>query len=106
MVGWFKGLSSAFLSIRTARLLVLAGTERLDKELMIGQMQGKFQLSVVPETGHMIHEVRFDLAVSLWWPSNTSAVIQDSPERLAEILVEFWRRNERVVVGVKKVGEM
>ena len=57
MTGWFKGLSSSFLSVRTARLLVLAGTERLDKELMIGQMQGKFQLSVVPETGHMIHEV-------------------------------------------------
>ena len=57
-VGWFRGLSSSFLTIRTARLLVLAGTERLDKELMIGQMQGKFQLAVVPETGHMIHEAR------------------------------------------------
>lgn len=59
ITGWFRGLSSSFLAIRTARLLVLAGTERLDKELMIGQMQGKFQLAVVPETGHMIHEVSF-----------------------------------------------
>ncbi|PAV16086.1 phosphatase methylesterase [Pyrrhoderma noxium] len=83
---WFKGLSSSFLSVRAARLLVLAGTDRLDKELMIGQMQGKFQLVVVPDTGHMIHE--------------------DNPERLAEILVEFWKRNERVIVGVKKVGEL
>ena len=66
--------------------MVLAGTDRLDKELMIGQMQGKFQLVVVPDTGHMIHE--------------------DNPARLAEILVEFWRRNARVVVGVKKVGEL
>ena len=57
IVGWFKGLSSSFLSVRAARLLVLAGTDRLDKELMIGQMQGKFQLVVVPDTGHMIHEV-------------------------------------------------
>lgn len=40
-----------------ARLLVLAGTERLDKELMIGQMQGKFQLVVIPNVGHMLHEV-------------------------------------------------
>lgn len=55
--GWFKGLSAAFLAARTARLLVLAGTDRLDKELMIGQMQGKFQLVVVPNTGHMLHEV-------------------------------------------------
>lgn len=30
---------------------------------------------------------------------------QDDPTRLAEVLVEFWRRNERVIAGVKKVGE-
>jgi protein phosphatase methylesterase 1 len=30
---------------------------------------------------------------------------KDNPTRLAEILVDFWRRNERVVVGIKKVGE-
>ncbi|OCH94861.1 protein phosphatase methylesterase [Obba rivulosa] len=83
---WFKGLSSKFLAARTARLLVLAGAERLDRELMIGQMQGKFQLVVVPNVGHMVHE--------------------DDPTRLAEVMVEFWRRNERVVVGMKKVGEL
>ncbi|TFK82185.1 protein phosphatase methylesterase [Polyporus arcularius HHB13444] len=83
---WFTGLSSKFLASRTARLLILAGTERLDKELMIGQMQGKFQLVVIPGVGHMVHE--------------------DDPRRMADVLVEFWRRNERVVVGVKKVGEL
>ncbi|ETW82639.1 Esterase/lipase/thioesterase [Heterobasidion irregulare TC 32-1] len=83
---WFTGLSASFLNARTARLLVLAGTDRLDKELMIGQMQGKFQMVVVPGTGHMLHE--------------------DDPVKLAETLVEFWRRNERVVVGVKKVGDL
>ncbi|QRW11676.1 alpha/beta hydrolase family protein [Ceratobasidium sp. AG-Ba] len=83
---WFKGLSDSFLAARTARLLVLAGTDRLDKTLMIGQMQGKFQMVVVPDVGHMLHE--------------------DNPERLAEIIVEFWRRNERVVAGIKKVGEL
>lgn len=57
-LGWFKGLSSSFLACRTARLLVLAGTDRLDKELMIGQMQGKFQMEVIPEVGHMLQEVR------------------------------------------------
>ena len=55
--GWFTGLSSKFLSARTARLLVLAGAERLDKELMIGQMQGKFQLVVLAGVGHLLHEV-------------------------------------------------
>ncbi|KAG9124156.1 Protein with carboxyl methyl esterase activity [Ceratobasidium sp. 392] len=83
---WFAGLSESFLAARAARLLVLAGTDRLDKTLMIGQMQGKFQMVVVPDAGHMLHE--------------------DNPERLAEIIVEFWRRNERVVAGIKKVGEL
>lgn len=58
-VGWFTSLSKLFLSARTARLLVLAGTERLDRELMIGQMQGKFQLSVITGVGHMLQEVRY-----------------------------------------------
>ncbi|KAH9978903.1 protein phosphatase methylesterase [Lactifluus volemus] len=84
--GWFTGLSAAFLAARTARLLVLAGTDRLDRELMIGQMQGKFQMVVVPNTGHMLHE--------------------DDPLTLSRTLVEFWRRNERVVVGIKKVGDL
>ncbi|KAF8872590.1 Alpha/Beta hydrolase protein [Infundibulicybe gibba] len=83
---WFTGLSSHFLAARTARLLVLAGTDRLDKELMIGQMQGKFQMEVVPGVGHMLQE--------------------DDPTRLAEILVDFWRRNERVVTGIKRVGDL
>jgi protein phosphatase methylesterase 1 len=38
---WFGGMSEKFLGSRGAKLLVLAGTDRLDKELMIGQMQGK-----------------------------------------------------------------
>lgn len=37
---WFIGLSGKFLAARGGKLLLLAGTDRLDKELMIGQMQG------------------------------------------------------------------
>lgn len=37
---WFTGMSGKFLSGKGAKLLILAGTDRLDKELMIGQMQG------------------------------------------------------------------
>ncbi|THU97124.1 protein phosphatase methylesterase [Dendrothele bispora CBS 962.96] len=83
---WFEGLSKMFLSARAARLLVLAGTDRLDNDLMINQMQGKFQMTVVPGTGHMLHE--------------------DDPTHLAGILVEFWRRNEKLSVGIKKVGDL
>jgi protein phosphatase methylesterase 1 len=38
---WFTGMSGKFLTGRGAKLLLLAGTDRLDKELMIGQMQGE-----------------------------------------------------------------
>lgn len=39
--GWFVGLSKKFLEAKGGKLLLLAGTDRLDKELMIGQMQGE-----------------------------------------------------------------
>lgn len=48
-------------------------------------MQGKFQLMVVPGVGHMLQE--------------------DDPTGTAKILIDFWRRNERLIAGVKKVGE-
>ena len=56
-----------FLAARTARILVLAGAERLDKELMIGQMQGKFQMVVVPGVGHMVQEVFYPLSGRIWF---------------------------------------
>ena len=31
------------------QILILAGTDRLDKELMVGQMQGRFQLVLLPQ---------------------------------------------------------
>jgi protein phosphatase methylesterase 1 len=31
---------------------------------------------------------------------------KDDPVTLAQTLVEFWQRNERVVVGIKKVGDL
>ncbi|KAF3206465.1 putative carboxyl methyl esterase [Orbilia oligospora] len=53
---WFVGLSRKFLEAKGGKLLILAGTDRLDKELIIGQMQGKYQLLVLPEVGHFLHE--------------------------------------------------
>lgn len=35
---WYTHLSQHFLAARAAKLLVLAGQERLDRELMVGQM--------------------------------------------------------------------
>lgn len=104
LTGWFQDLSAKFLSARAAKLLVLAGTDRLDKTLMIGSMQGmcgfradtavnkthallpyfsagKFQMDIFAEAGHAIHE--------------------DQPDRLAQCLVEFGKRNKRLVLPPK-----
>jgi pimeloyl-ACP methyl ester carboxylesterase len=76
-LGWFTGLSKKFLEMKGGRLLVLAGSDRLDKDLMIGQMQGKFQLVLLPESSHSIHE--------------------DQPDKLAAVLLEFWDHNQPLV---------
>lgn len=84
---WFASLSSKFLEAKGGKLLILAGTDRLDRELMIGQMQGKYQLSVFPEAGHFVHE--------------------DQPEKAASIVAEFYRRNDRsTLVLPPKVDEL
>ena len=67
--GWYQGLSQMFLDLSVPKLLCLAGTDRLDKTLTVGQMQGKFQLSLIPAAGHAIHE--------------------DEADRIAELLTQF-----------------
>jgi protein phosphatase methylesterase 1 len=82
---WFVGLSGKFLGARGGKLLLLAGTDRLDKELMIGQMQGKYQLQVYPDAGHFIHE--------------------DLPAKTATALMDFWKRNDGKLILPPKVQE-
>ena len=45
-----------FLSCSVPKMLLLAGVDRLDKDLTVGQMQGKFQMQVLPQCGHAVHE--------------------------------------------------
>ncbi|KAI8390339.1 Alpha/Beta hydrolase protein [Blakeslea trispora] len=78
---WFQDLSQKFLSFPTAKLLLLAGTDTLDKPLMIAQMQGKFQLDIFPDSGHFLQE--------------------DVPSKTAQCLIEFWKRNRRLVLPPK-----
>jgi len=68
---WFNDLSKVFLSVRVPKLLVLADDESLDRELTIGQMQGKYQALVVPNCGHSIQE--------------------DDPRRFSSALLHFLR---------------
>jgi hypothetical protein len=55
-VEWFDGLTKCFLSVKVPKILLLAASDRMDTDLTIAQMQGKFKLSVVNNTGHIIHE--------------------------------------------------
>ena len=41
--GWFENLSNNFLAAPAAKLLMLAGVDRLDKDLTVGQMQVSFR---------------------------------------------------------------
>lgn len=78
---WFVDLSLTFVTCNSAaknvaKLLLLSTSETLDKELMIGQMQGKYQLVVFNNslmTGHFIQE--------------------DIPQQFGCAVLELMRRN-------------
>lgn len=81
-IGWYQGLSESFLSCGCPKLLLLANTDRLDKPLTIAQMQGKFQLVVLEDVGHTIHE--------------------DSPIKTANIIVDFIKRQLQLKLILEK----
>ena len=57
---WFIGLTKAFLCCNIPKMLMLAGIERMDKDLTIAQMQGKYKLSIMKNVGHIMHEDKQD----------------------------------------------
>ena len=57
-VEWFSGLTKIFLDLRIPKQLLLAGSERMDKELTVAHMQGRFKMIVIDNVGHVIHEDR------------------------------------------------
>ena len=55
-MGWFTKLSLKFLSVQATKILFLEGIDRLDMVLTVGQIQGKFQMQVLPQARHAVHE--------------------------------------------------
>ncbi|KAH0794460.1 protein phosphatase methylesterase 1 [Histomonas meleagridis] len=53
---WFKGFADAFLNCKPYKVLVLPDINRLDTPFTIGHMTGKFQLEVILNTYHCVHE--------------------------------------------------
>uniref|UniRef100_A0A3B4UC95 Protein phosphatase methylesterase 1 n=1 Tax=Seriola dumerili TaxID=41447 RepID=A0A3B4UC95_SERDU len=72
--GWFRGTSNLFLACNLPKLLLLAGIDRLDRDLTIGQMQGKFMMQVLPPCGHAVQE--------------------DKPDKVAEAVAAFLLRHK------------
>jgi protein phosphatase methylesterase 1 len=54
--GWFRGLTHCFLSVNTIKELVVADSDRLDREMMIAQMQGKYKHCILHNVGHILQE--------------------------------------------------
>ncbi|ODV77112.1 protein phosphatase methylesterase [Suhomyces tanzawaensis NRRL Y-17324] len=74
---WFHALTENFLKFKSPKLLILSTHETLDKNLIIGQMQGKYQLVVFNnsnKSGHFVHE--------------------DLPKQVCICVLDFLRRNE------------
>jgi protein phosphatase methylesterase 1 len=83
---WFKGLNSNFLGCQMPKILILAQADRMDKELTIAQMQGKFKLVVfTSQVGHLIHE--------------------DDPDQTADNLLKFLRQF-RVPLNIEQLARM
>lgn len=83
---WFTGLSDQFVNLKgVSKELILSGNDQgsqnLDKTLMIGQMQGKYQLVVFNDGGHFIHE--------------------DCDYKVAITLSEFVKRNDNKLIEIK-----
>lgn len=77
--GWFAGLSALFLSCTMPKMLLLAGSDRLDTPMMIAHMQGKLQLEVLADAGHSVQE--------------------DQPRDTARKLAEFVLRHRLSTTG-------
>ncbi|RLN47092.1 hypothetical protein BBJ29_002512 [Phytophthora kernoviae] len=76
---WFIGLSEQFLGLKEAKILVLAGSDRLDTALVRGQMMGKFEMRIMYGSGHAIQE--------------------DCPDQVATAIMEFSGRCARTLSG-------
>ncbi|KAI4260420.1 MAG: hypothetical protein LQ352_000282 [Teloschistes flavicans] len=104
---WFTGLSKKFLDAKGGKLLILAGTDRLDKELMIGQMQGQyplFRFEIHLVTARLDVLGRYQLQV---FPDAGHFIQEDQPAKTAMVLVDFYRRNDRsALVLPPKVGDL
>ena len=81
---WYTGVNRKFFSVRAPKILFIADVERMDTDMNRGNMQGLFQLAVVPGTGHHMHE--------------------DNPEGVAKYVFGFLDRYKLSASWMERMG--
>ena len=62
-------MSRDFLATHCQKQLIVAGSDRIDRDMMIAQMQGKYKHTILHGVGHVVQE--------------------DNPQEIARQLLEF-----------------
>lgn len=75
--GWFKGFGEKFIKLPVYKVLMLTNINNMDKTFIIGHMSGKFQLEIVKNANHCLHE--------------------DNPEAVTRIVSRFIQRISEVI---------
>ena len=100
---WFIGLTKAFLSCNIPKTLMLAGIERMDKDLTIAQMQGKYKLSILRGVGHIMHEDKPEEVMKVIKDFITTFRITAKEEEMKPIIGKLGNQdpNQKVVIPMK-----
>ena len=100
---WFIGLTKAFLSCNIPKTLMLAGIERMDKDLTIAQMQGKYKLSILRGVGHIMHEDKPEEVMKVIKDFITTFRITPKEEEMKPIIGKLGNQdpNQKVFVPLK-----
>jgi hypothetical protein len=89
-----------------AQLLIVAGMDRLDTELTVGQIQGKFQMRLVYNCGHSVHEDQpAQVAGHIWQFGRHFGVLRDDGTGAAATQAEaelLQRKLERAKLLCRK----
>ena len=54
--GWYEGMTGEFLSLRAGRMLIVSSIRDLGRDMTIAQMQGKFHIVFITQSGHLLME--------------------------------------------------
>lgn len=102
--GWFQDLSQKFLDAKgVAKLLILANNDYLDKPLIIGQMQGKYQLVVFRSQDDTITTL---YGSSMGSNSGDSSQVghfihEDIPHKFTLTILDYLERNNDKFYSMK-----